>query len=124
MPKPQLDAGAFCLHLNLRFRKFVAMGVAVINSVGQSLGYLVTAAVSASFGFAIGGMLAFSKVSGLYSRLNVVESHVQSQGITIEHLISVLRDLLTEYEASPASHDFPPGRAALAARRALDALIV
>lgn len=96
----------------------------MINSVSHSLGYVATATLSASFGFAIGGMMAFSKISGLYVRLNVIESHVRSQGMTIEQLGKVLKDLLAEYEENPGSHDFPPGHAALAAHHALRTLII
>ena len=96
----------------------------MINTVSHSFGYVITAALSASFGFAIGGMMAFSKVSGLYVRINTIEAHVHSQSVTIGHLGKVLRDLLAENEESPGQHDFAPSHATLAARQALQALII
>lgn len=69
-------------------------------SISLILGFVAVALVSGTFGLVLGGMLASSKVSALYERLDRTEAAHRAQAQLLDDLGEALRTLVDDIAKS------------------------
>ncbi|WP_206242430.1 hypothetical protein [Novosphingobium terrae] len=88
------------------------LGVGLVYlSLGVIASYALTAVVFASLGFVVNGVLSATKVSGLYSRLDHVETLYQRQMVVLTEMAALIQQM-SRQAAGDAAH--MPGAEALA----------
>lgn len=75
----------------------------MVVSVGVIASYVVTAVVFSSLGFVVNGVLSATKVSGLYSRLDHVETLYQRQMVVLSDMAMLVKQMSSQAANSAAN---------------------